>query len=143
MTAGLYDVIGARREVRAEFTGSPVPDDVLDRILTAAHTAPSVGMSQPWDFILVEDMIARSAFHAPVMGERTRFRDVLPGKRVRTFEKIKIEGGIPPSIRPVAWLCVGPVTGLQEVPDLQRHGWRNRLPLSDVVHREYYGNVGA
>jgi 5,6-dimethylbenzimidazole synthase len=42
--------------------------------------------------------------------------------------------GIPDAIRPVAWLCVGPVTQLQETPDLERHGWRTRLALEEVLH---------
>jgi len=41
-------------------------------------------------------------------------------------------------VRPVAWLCVGHVAGLQELPDLERHGWRARRPLADVVHHETY-----
>ena len=44
--------------------------------------------------------------------------------------------GIPPDIRPVAWLCLGPVSQLQETPDLERAGWRQRLALADVVHEE-------
>jgi 5,6-dimethylbenzimidazole synthase len=47
--------------------------------------------------------------------------------------------GIPAGIRPVAWLCVGPVACLQEVPDLERHGWRRRRPLQEAVHRERWG----
>ncbi|PRC60730.1 5,6-dimethylbenzimidazole synthase, partial [Mycobacterium sp. ITM-2017-0098] len=49
----LYDVINRRRDTRREFTGAPIEDDVLQRVLLAAHAAPSVGMSQPWDFVLV------------------------------------------------------------------------------------------
>ena len=44
--------------------------------------------------------------------------------------------GIPEPVRPVAWLCIGPVTRLADVPDLERHGWRERLPLEDVLHAE-------
>jgi 5,6-dimethylbenzimidazole synthase len=46
---------------------------------------------------------------------------------------------IPARARPVAWLCVGPVTALQEVPDLERHGWRTRRPLEDAVHTDRWG----
>ena len=66
MNTDLYDVIRRRRDVRAEFTGAPVDPDVLHRILTAAHTAPSVGLSQPWDFILVRDEDVRRRFHVHV-----------------------------------------------------------------------------
>ncbi|MDQ1646823.1 MAG: 5,6-dimethylbenzimidazole synthase, partial [Cryptosporangiaceae bacterium] len=41
---------------------------------------------------------------------------------------------IPATIRPVAWLCLGPVTHLETVPDLERHGWRRRIPLDDALH---------
>ena len=44
--------------------------------------------------------------------------------------------GIPEDIRPVAWLCLGPVSHLQEVPDLERAGWRRRLDLDAVLHEE-------
>jgi 5,6-dimethylbenzimidazole synthase len=46
---------------------------------------------------------------------------------------------IPAGIRPVAWLCIGPVTHLEQVPDLERHGWRTRRPLADAVHLDTFG----
>ena len=52
---GLYKAIFSRRDVRSKFTSSPVDDDILTRILNAAHHAPSVGFSQPWNFILIKD----------------------------------------------------------------------------------------
>ena len=51
----LYKAIFSRRDVRGEFKPDPIPDNVLTRILTAAHHAPSVGFMQPWDFIVVKD----------------------------------------------------------------------------------------
>jgi len=44
--------------------------------------------------------------------------------------------GVPEHVRPVAWLCVGPVSRLQEEPDLERHGWRERRPLEAATHLE-------
>lgn len=49
----LYKVIYSRRDVRKDFIATPIPDDVLERILQAGHHAPSVGFMQPWDFIIV------------------------------------------------------------------------------------------
>src|SRR5690606_4946520 len=51
--------------------------------------------------------------------------------------------GIPTRVRPVAWLCVGPVSKLQEVPDLERHGWRTKRPLADAVHLDRYPEVAG
>lgn len=198
----LYEVIHRRRDVRAEFTGAPVGAVVLDRILTAAHAAPSVGLSQPWDFVVIRSTSVKQEFHQHVRTERDVFAATLQGDERDRFARIKIDGvlesslsivvtydparggpsvlgrhaiadaglysvclaiqnlwlaataegfgvgwvsfyreeflsgllGIPSGIRPVAWLCLGPVSHLAEVPDLERHGWRQRRPLSAAVH---------
>ena len=57
---GLYRAIYERRDVRSHFLPDPVPDDVLARILDAAHHAPSVGFMQPWDFIVIRDPSVRN-----------------------------------------------------------------------------------
>ena len=49
----VYRAIHTRRDVRGEFLPDAIPDEVLARVLTAAHHAPSVGFMQPWDFIVV------------------------------------------------------------------------------------------
>jgi 5,6-dimethylbenzimidazole synthase len=206
MPSDLYDVIHRRRDVRAEFTGQAVPDDMLHRVLSAAHAAPSVGLSQPWDFILVRDEILRRRFQAHVQREREAFESSLDAASTATFRRIKIEGilesslgtvvtydpergapavlgaqtiadtglystclaiqnlwlaataeglgvgwvsfyrepflrellGIPRQIRPIAWLCLGPVSQMQQVPDLERHGWRQRRPLAESIHYDRY-----
>lgn len=203
---GVYEVIRRRRDVRAEFSGEIVEDATLLRILDAAHRAPSVGNSQPWDFVIVRDPATLAAFAAHVADKRIEFRDALPPERARTFEPIKIEGitesgtgivvthaderggpqvlgratvpetglystilaiqnlwlaataegvgvgwvsfydepfltellELPAGVRPVAWLCVGPVHQFQEVPDLERFGWRSRRPLDAAIHWERY-----
>ena len=52
---GFYKAIYSRRDVRSHFTSKPIEDEVLSKILNAAHHAPSVGFSQPWNFILIKD----------------------------------------------------------------------------------------
>jgi len=49
--------------VRAEFLPDPVDDDVLERVLGAAHQAPSVGLSQPWRFIVIRKNETRQMVH--------------------------------------------------------------------------------
>jgi 5,6-dimethylbenzimidazole synthase len=205
----LYNTIFRRRDTRGEFTGGPIPGEVLHRVLSAAHAAPSVGLSQPWDFVVVSNVGVREKFREHVRAEREVFADQLDAERARIFARIKIEGivessvgivvsydpsrgapavlgrhaiadaglysvclaiqnlwlaataeglglgwvsfyreeflrelvGLPGNLRPVAWLCVGPVRDLPTVPDLERHGWRERLPLSAVLHYEQYANV--
>jgi len=203
---GLYEAIARRRDVRGEFTGAPIEEATLMRVLEGAHSAPSVGLSQPWDFVVIEDMAVRRAFHQHVGAEREVFAAALSEPLSERFSDIKIEGildstlsivvtydasrgapnvlgrhaiadaglysvclaienlwlaataegmgvgwvsfyreefvtqlvGLPSGVRPVAWLCLGPVTHLEEVPDLERHGWRSRLPLARVLHRDHW-----
>lgn len=45
----------------------------------------------------------------------------------------------PDGVVPIAWLCVGPVDGLQTVPDLERFGWRSGRPLTDAIHVDRFG----
>lgn len=202
----VYAAIRSRRDVRAEFDGTVVDDETLRRILGAAHQAPSVGNTQPWDFVVVRKPDTLSAFAAHVAGCRQDFADKLDAERRKTFDPIRIEGietsgtgvvvtydpnrggrhvlgrdtvddtglfsavlaienlwlaaiaenvgvgwvsfydeayltellDIPAPVRPIAWLCVGPVESFQEVPDLERFGWRTRRPLDDAVHFEQY-----
>lgn len=67
--ASVYDAITTRRDVR-RFRPDVVDPDVLDRVLGAAHAAPSVGHSQPWRFIVVRDPAMRE--RAALMADEQR-----------------------------------------------------------------------
>jgi len=68
---GLYRAIAARRDIR-RYRPDAVPAEVLERVLTAAHQAPSVGHSQPWRFVVVRDPAVRD--EAAVLTDRERLR---------------------------------------------------------------------
>ena len=87
----LRQIIDARRDVRRRFLPTPVPEEVLDRVLQAAHRAPSVGLSQPWDFLILTDPVVRARVAAHVDEERQRFAASLPAARARTFDDLKVE----------------------------------------------------
>ncbi len=84
------DVITQRRDVR-RFRPNSVPDDVLERVLTAAHRAPSVGLMQPWRFIVIQDVATRSEIRRLAQRERIRQADRFD-ERARHFLDQKIEG---------------------------------------------------
>jgi cob(II)yrinic acid a,c-diamide reductase len=90
--AVLRQIIGRRRDVRAEFTGDPLTDAEIEELLQAAHAAPSVGNSQPWDFIVVRDPKILGSFADHVAGCRQDYADSLDEERRATFNPIKIEG---------------------------------------------------
>lgn len=57
---GLVDLLTWRRDVRA-FRSDPLPQGLLDRLLATACLAPSVGLSEPWRFVVVDDPARRAA----------------------------------------------------------------------------------
>jgi 5,6-dimethylbenzimidazole synthase len=87
----VYRVIAQRRDMRRFVPDAVVPDDVLSRLLHAAHAAPSVGLMQPWRFIRVTDMALRRRIHALVDEERLRTAEAL-GPRGEEFLALKVEG---------------------------------------------------
>ena len=90
-TGDLYRVIAERRDVRNGFRPDPIPDDVLTRVLAAAHQAPSVGLSQPWDFLLLRDRAVRERVHALARRQQDAYAAALPGARARAFRDLKVE----------------------------------------------------
>ena len=86
----VYDVIAERRDVR-RFRSDEVGDAVLERVLSAAHRAPSVGLMQPWRFIVVRSLETRSAIRSLAQRERLRQADRFD-ERARHFLDQKIEG---------------------------------------------------
>ncbi|SEP97834.1 5,6-dimethylbenzimidazole synthase [Natrinema salaciae] len=204
----VYRAIYARRDIR-RFAAEPIPDAVLERLVEAAHHAPSVGFSQPWDFVVVTDdetkaeiasiadraiAAAREGYEEP---KRTEFAELkLEGigespvnicvtcdptrgaphvlgrssmKRTDVYSTClavqnlwlaaRAEGvgvgwvsvlypsevrdvlGIPPHVKPVAYLCLGyPANGFPAEPVLQQEGWRDRLETDRLVHEETWSD---
>ncbi len=86
----VHDVIAERRDIR-RYRPDAVPDDVLRRVLQAGHRAPSVGLMQPWRFIVVRSIERRSAVRQLAQRERIRQADRFD-ERARAFLDQKIEG---------------------------------------------------
>lgn len=89
---GVYKAIHDRRDVRGKFDSRPIPNEVVTRILEAAHHAPSVGFSQPWDFILIRGMDTRLRIRDSFEAERQRSASRLTGERRLKYESLKLEG---------------------------------------------------
>ncbi|RZT26391.1 cob(II)yrinic acid a,c-diamide reductase [Kribbella sp. VKM Ac-2569] len=83
-------VIAERRDVRRGFLDLPVDDATLGRVLEAAHRAPSVGLSQPWDFLVIRDLATRRKVHDLATAQRDAFAASLPEDRRAAFDGLKI-----------------------------------------------------
>lgn len=205
----LYKAIYSRRDVRGQFKPAPLPDEVLARILKAAHHAPSVGFMQPWNFMLIRSRPIKQRVHQ-LFQEANREAGAMFGteKQRRLYSKLKLQGilespvnlvvtcdreragpavvgrthdmamdiyssvcavqnlwlaarsegvgvgwvsifdplklknllGLPGRVIPVAYLCVGYAEHFFTRPELQNAGWRDRLPLEDLVYFDHWGN---
>ncbi|WP_113554776.1 5,6-dimethylbenzimidazole synthase [Rhizobiales bacterium] len=203
----VYRAIETRRDVRDEFLPAPLPEDLIGRLLAAAHSAPSVGFMQPWNFVLVRaeetrervwhafrrandeaalmfeaeqqakyralklEGIRKAPLSICVTCDRTRGGAVVLGRThnpqmdvystvcavqnlwlaaraegvgvgwVSIFHEAEIKTilGIPDHIEIVAWLCLGYVDRLYQQPELAVKGWRQRLPLDELVFEDGWG----
>lgn len=89
--ANLYRVLAARRDMRHFTGGAHVDHDIMQRLLHAAHSAPSVGLMQPWRFIRVADPFMRAGIAKLVDTEREMTAAAL-GPRCDEFLRLKVEG---------------------------------------------------
>ena len=204
---GVYRAILTRRDVRGQFRPDPVPDEVLSRVLIAAHHAPSVGFMQPWSFLLLRDAGVRGRVHELFLKANAEAAGMFPAEKQALYRSLKLEGimeapinlcitcdpdragpvvigrthikvmdeystvcavqnlwlaaraeglgvgwvsildrealrrtlDIPEGIVPVAYLCLGWVEGYHRQPELERAGWRKRLPIEQVLHFDRWG----
>ncbi|MEM9254596.1 MAG: 5,6-dimethylbenzimidazole synthase [Pseudomonadota bacterium] len=88
----IYRAIFTRRDVRSEFLPRPVPAAVLARLLLAAHHAPSVGLSQPWRFILVKDPVQRGKVLDEFTETNSQAAQMFGRQRRARYRAMKLEG---------------------------------------------------
>lgn len=206
----LYQVIFSRRDVRSQFLPDVVPDEVMSRLLYAAHHAPSVGYMQPWNFVVIKSNDVKQRMHAAFTEANEEAKQMFEGERRQLYSSLKLQGilespvnicitcdrnrtgqtvlgrthqsdmdlystvcavqnfwlaaraenigvgwvsivkqerlrevlGIPEDIIPIAYLCVGYVSEFLDQPELERRGWSERLPLSDLIYYDQWGRQG-
>ena len=89
---GFYKAIYSRRDVRSHFTSRPIEDEALSKILHAAHHAPSVGFSQPWNFILIKDIETKKKIKASFEEEKNRSSQLVEEPKKSKYLSFKLEG---------------------------------------------------
>ena len=89
---GFYKAIYSRRDVRSHFVSKPIESKVLSKILNAAHHAPSVGFSQPWNFILIKDKKTKKKIKDSFEIEKTRSSQLIEEPKRSKYLSFKLEG---------------------------------------------------
>ncbi|WP_160718147.1 5,6-dimethylbenzimidazole synthase [Chitinophaga solisilvae] len=89
----LQDIILHRRDVRGNrFLSTPLEDQVVDQLLSAALHAPSVGFSQPWEFVLIRDTTVKQRIKASFNEENEKALPSFSGEKQTDYVKLKLEG---------------------------------------------------
>ena len=127
---GLYRTVFSRRDVRSQFVDMAIPDDVLARVLTAAHHAPSVGLMQPWNFILLREQETRGRVQALFEAANAEAAELHEGERQKTYRSLKLEGILESPLN----ICV--------TCDHQRTG-AHVLGRSHILETDVYSTVCA
>jgi 5,6-dimethylbenzimidazole synthase len=89
---GFYKAVFSRRDVRSRFTSKSIDEQILTRILNAAHHAPSVGFSQPWNFILIKDENTKKRIKESFDEERKRSSQLVDEPKRSQYLSFKLEG---------------------------------------------------
>ena len=89
----LEDIILHRRDVRGNrFIKKDVEKEVLDKILYAGVNAPSVGFSQPWEFVVVKDSAIKEQIKESFLKENNKAKEKFEGEKLDTYTELKLEG---------------------------------------------------
>lgn len=88
----VYRAIHERRDVRGQFLPDPIDDMVLSRILAAAQAAPSVGLSQPWNFIVIRDITVRSLVREAFDRANAEAREMFEEEQRALYSELKLQG---------------------------------------------------
>ncbi|HWI27347.1 MAG TPA: 5,6-dimethylbenzimidazole synthase [Stellaceae bacterium] len=87
----LGELIRWRRDVR-RFRRDPLPEGMVERLLALASLAPSVGLSQPWRFVLVEDPARRAAIRENFARCNAEALAAYAGERAQLYASLKLAG---------------------------------------------------
>ena len=90
--AAVYKTIFNRRDTRGEFLSDEIDEEIINRLLNAAHHAPSVGFMQPWDFVLVKNKKTKQKIKEAFSLAHNEAKEMFEGKKQNLYKTLKLEG---------------------------------------------------
>jgi 5,6-dimethylbenzimidazole synthase len=88
----IHRLFQVRRDVRHFDPTRDVPPAALRRMLECAHQAPSVGLSQPWRFVMVRDLARRARIRESFLLCREREAARFTEARRAEYRALTLEG---------------------------------------------------
>lgn len=92
MFEDIYKIIHERRDVRDEFLPTPLEEDVIMRLLDAAHNAPSVGFQQPWNFLLIREQKRKQQVKEIFARAQAEEAEIFNDERRKLYNRLKLQG---------------------------------------------------
>ncbi|MBW1295390.1 5,6-dimethylbenzimidazole synthase [Aquimarina litoralis] len=120
----LEEILMHRRDVRGNrFIDTPISEDAIDKILRAALTAPSVGFSQPWEFVLITEKQTKLAIKQSFSEETTMAAELFSDQKQKEYISLKLEGILeaPLNIAVFYKPKEGPVLGQTSMPNMGKY----------------------
>lgn len=89
----LKEIMQHRRDVRGNrFINTPLPENAINQILESALYAPSVGYSQPWQFVLIDDQAIKQKVLHSFCEENSKAQTLFEGDKKHIYQQLKLEG---------------------------------------------------
>ena len=89
----LEDILRLRRDVRGNhFTDTPISDEIIDRLINAALYAPSVGYSQPWQFVVIRDKTVKNKVHQSFLIANEQGSSLFADEKQKAYNALKLDG---------------------------------------------------
>ncbi|PKV53152.1 cob(II)yrinic acid a,c-diamide reductase [Aquimarina sp. MAR_2010_214] len=120
----LEEIIAHRRDVRGNrFLNTPISQESIDRIIEAALAAPSVGFSQPWEFVLIRDQKTKQAVKETFSEETARAAIQFTDEKQKEYIKLKLEGILESPLNMAVFYkpAEGPVLGQTSMPNMGKY----------------------
>ncbi len=120
----LEEILVHRRDVRGNrFLKTPIPKDAMDTILEAALAAPSVGFSQPWEFVLIKDQQTKQAVKATFSEETRKAALSFEDQKQQEYIQLKLEGILESPLNMAVFYKPkeGPVLGQTSMPNMGKY----------------------
>ena len=87
----LKNIIEHRRDIRGNrFLNKQIDSQILDELLNSAIHAPSVGFSQPWEFVLIKDLEKRESIYQEFKKQNEKAKEIFKEKEL--YKDLKLEG---------------------------------------------------
>lgn len=120
----LEEIILHRRDVRGNrFTSRPVSEEALDKILFAAMNAPSVGFSQPWEFVVITEQATKEAVKQSFEQENRKAAQLFEDEKQQEYTRLKLDGITEAPLNIAAFYTPSrePVLGQTSMPEVGKY----------------------